>query len=163
MIPLAESEGPDQTARIMRCLIRAFAVRICSKTLFMVSFGFNYRKENIGWDLKRYIDWQRLEVKFIFILKITMAKLIMHIIKSSKCTMLQQVTRWMLTPLVTLEQSRSYWATITTWSSPHMIETMTKVAEIASRIILTAARGGINPVISSETSMVCTESERHTD
>ena len=32
-ILLADSEGPDQTAR-MRCLICAFAVRICPKTLF---------------------------------------------------------------------------------------------------------------------------------
>ena len=33
MILLADSEGPDQTAR-MRRLIWAFAVRICTKILF---------------------------------------------------------------------------------------------------------------------------------
>ena len=36
MILLADSEGPDQTAR-MRRLIWAFAVRICPKTRFRVA------------------------------------------------------------------------------------------------------------------------------
>ena len=36
MIVLADSEGPDQTAR-MRRLIWAFAVRICPKTRFRMA------------------------------------------------------------------------------------------------------------------------------
>ena len=36
MILFADSEGPDQTAR-MRSLIRAFAVRICPKTCFRMA------------------------------------------------------------------------------------------------------------------------------
>ena len=36
MIPLADSEGPDQTAR-MRRLISTFAVRICPKTRFRIA------------------------------------------------------------------------------------------------------------------------------
>ena len=44
MILLADSEGPDQTAR-MRRLIWAFAVRICSKTHFRMAWTTQYRTQ----------------------------------------------------------------------------------------------------------------------
>ena len=54
MIPLAESEGLDQTVlsdRVFRCPYMA-------EDTFShdVVHLFYCRKENIGWDLKRYID-----------------------------------------------------------------------------------------------------------